>query len=170
MTDNPHPEFLPLIVRAADGRLEPADQQALDAHVATCARCAEALADQVASRAALQAMPRQNASAFFAARVRARLTASQPRRPVSWSDLGDFRKWTMRLGTLTAALAIVIAVASNRSESEATDGGSVELAAEELPASAALWSESVSDTGLLAILLQASPDDSLSDALAETSR
>jgi anti-sigma factor RsiW len=73
-----------LIERRLDGEASPADNERLDAHVATCPSCAELLEQEVALDAALAARFRGAApSPGLADAVRARIAAERPA-PAAW--------------------------------------------------------------------------------------
>jgi anti-sigma factor RsiW len=151
-----------LIVRAADGALDEADQGRLDAHLRTCAHCGAALARQREAHDALAAWPVTEASPEFTARLLVALDEDQ-RGLARW----DFRRWTWRLAPLAAALALVAYVVVGQTAAVLAEPAGT-LAATDPPVSAAIWSESVSEGDLVSLLLTASPDDSLTDALEES--
>ena len=160
----PCPAFVPLLVRAADDALDADAHLRLDRHVATCAACREALIEQEAAHAALRAAPMARASAGFADRVMTELA-----RPQTWFDVFDFRRLTWRLAPVAAgaAVAAYLAVGSMPSTRAVNTNGSQGDGA---PVSAALLSDGVGGADLVSLMLFASPDDDLSNALSETSR
>lgn len=92
----------PLILRSVDGRLAPDARAALDAHVAACAACRAALADQQAVASLLGELPIDAGPRQFAARVRARVV---PRGALV--DLVNWRAWTWRLVPVAALLGLL---------------------------------------------------------------
>jgi len=165
MTDHCE-EMTTLLARAADDALVAGDAARLDAHLATCPSCREALADQRAMRELMQTYPVQGARLGFDTRVMAAIRAEAEGRARSWIDSLDFRRWTWRLVPVAAALALTVAVVTERDSvvSQTSDDTSITSEAAEddaLPVSSALWSESVSESSLLSLMLTASADDTL---------
>lgn len=157
-----------LLVRAAEGTLAPADDARLNAHLETCASCRAALADQRAMRALLQAHPVEGARLGFDTRVMAaiRAEAEAEGRSANWLDSLDFRRWTWRLVPVAAALALALPMVSQTDTTTAPTGDDTTVTAststDDLPVSSALWSESVSGSSLLSLMLTANADDALS--------
>lgn len=155
-----------LLVRAADGTLTPTDQVRLNAHLDECASCRAALADQRAMRELLQGYPVEGARLGFDTRVMAAIRAEAEGRAASWLDNLDFRRWTWRLVPIAAALAVASVVinqpdtTAGPADDQTTLGASAGTDA--LPVSSALWSESVSESSLLSLMLTANADDTLS--------
>jgi len=165
MTTDACREFESWLARAADDAIEAGDQAALDAHVRTCAACRTALADQRAVREALAVRPPLRAHPDFANRVAAAIEADR-----SWLDRLDFRVWTWRLVPVAAALSLVtwVVVAQNAGTATTAVTTSADATVDaDLPVSAALWDESVSDTSLLSLMLRASANDKLADSYKE---
>jgi anti-sigma factor RsiW len=162
----PCTDRLSLIVRAADGALDAPERAALDAHLPTCPRCRAALDAQRLVHALLATWPETTAAPGFSARVLARLDRDR-----SWLEGWDFRRWTWRMSPLVATLALVAYVIVAQTAASAGDGSAA--IDPEVPVSAALWSDEVSDADLLSLLLTARPDDPLAEAvdtLEETPR
>jgi predicted anti-sigma-YlaC factor YlaD len=153
-------DYEPLLVRAADAAVEPgsADQARLDAHLEACANCRTALADQRAVREAFAARPVQYATPGFPAAVMRAIEADR-----SWLRWVDFRQWTWRLAPVAAALLVATWVVLQQG---VTDTSTVPVE-DDLPVSAALWQDSVSDVSVLALMVLAGPDDRLSDSIKE---
>ena len=161
-------QWLPALLRAADGRLNDADEAArFAAHLRGCAGCRQALAEQEAARRLLAARVDAPAPAGFAARV---LSAVQeaPR----WMDLLRWRTWTYRLAPVAAALLLLagLVVRSAAGQAPSAAGNVEEVvdvwtygAAEggELPAYALLGQDGVSGDRLLDAILSAAPDETL---------
>lgn len=162
MAADPCPGYVSLVVHAADGTLDVAGRARLDEHLLGCSACREALDGQLSARRVLAMLPAVQASPFFAARLRADLDASRP-----WTDRIDFRRWTWRVLPLAAGLGLAAFLAV-RAETVASRANV--SSAPDAPVSAALWSDSVSDTSVLSLMLRANVDESLDTALAETTQ
>ncbi|HQX81360.1 MAG TPA: zf-HC2 domain-containing protein [Vicinamibacterales bacterium] len=147
--------FTALLVRAAEDVLPAEDRARLDTHLLDCPACREDLADQRAVRARLLAEPVGGASLGFDRRVMAAIRAEAEGRARTWLDSLDFRRWTWRLVPVAAALALVTAVVSQTS----TVVGAVDT--DTLPVSSALFSEDISESSLLSLMLSANVDDTL---------
>ena len=164
MTPEPCPDFEPLLARAADDTISPADRARLDSHLSTCAHCRTALADQKAMRAELTSRPPLRARPDFVARVTRAIEADR-----SWMDRLDFRRWTWRLVPIAAGLSLITwvvakqPVALSTQNAPAGDRGTTAAndASTGLPVATALWDESISDASLLSLMLRANADDTL---------
>lgn len=165
MTPEPCPDFEPLLARAADDTIAPADRLRLDAHLGTCERCRAALADQQLMRAELTSRPPLRARPDFVARVTGAIEADR-----SWMDRLDFRTWTWRLLPIAAGLSLVTwivarqPVALPNQYAPAGDRGTTTVgnaSTSGLPVATALWDESISDASLLSLMLRANADDTL---------
>lgn len=155
----------PLLVRAADGTLTAAEEARLDAHLKECASCQAALADQRAMRELLQSAPVEGARLGFDTRVMAAIRAEAEGRSAGWLDILDFRRWTLRLVPVAAVLALLSIVVSQTDTASGLTGDETTVVAsdstDDLPVSSALWSESVSGSSLLSLMLTANADDTL---------
>jgi anti-sigma factor RsiW len=163
-TTEPCQEYVTLIVRAVDDQLSAAERARLDAHLAICTACRGGLADQLAVRTMLASRPPLRASAAFRTRV---MSAIEGRVP--WFEALDFRRWSWGLAPVAAALLLFVYTSVDRQSAVATtDAAAVEssAAASTQPVSSALWSDSVSDTSLLSLMLSASADDPLGNRLS----
>jgi anti-sigma factor RsiW len=147
-----------LIVRAADGALGAAARARLDSHLATCARCRTALETQRLAHTLLAEWPETRAAPDFPARVLARIDRAR-----GWLDGWDFRRWTWRLSPLVAALGLA-AYLTVVQTSAAIEGSSGTIEAD-VPVSAALWADELSEVDLLSLLLTANPDEPLAQAV-----
>ena len=156
--------FVPLLVRAADGTLDADARLRLDRHVVTCVACRDALAEQTETHAMLAAVPMTRASAGFAERV-----MSDVVREDTWVDLFDFRRLTWRLAPVAAVVAVAAYLAVG-SVSPTRMLSETESRTDAAPVSAALLSEDVGGADLVSLMLFASADDDLSNALSETLR
>lgn len=157
-----------LLVRAADGPLGAADQALLDQHVAGCAACAEALADQRAARTALVDLAQAPVVTHVRARVLAQLREDAKSAEGSWLDAFNWQRWTWRLVPVVLVLAIAAAGTSSPVTSTTvavttadttTDGTSTEESG--TPVSSALVTGEVTGDTLLSLMLSASPDDAM---------
>lgn len=92
----------PLILRSVDGGLVGDDRAALDAHLAHCGSCREALADQGAVAGVLGELTLDHGPRDFASRVRERVA---PRADLL--DLVNWRAWTWRLMPVAALLGLL---------------------------------------------------------------
>jgi anti-sigma factor RsiW len=149
-------DLIPALVRAADGALSAQEQAALAAHLATCAACAEALADQQAMRQALSALAEAPQTTYVGTRVMAELRAARP--AATWLDSLDWQRWTWRLVPVAAALAVVVGSVARTTATEAVVAVDATTG---LPASSALITGEVGGTDLLSLLLNSTADSTL---------
>jgi anti-sigma factor RsiW len=150
--------FVPLILRSADGTLAPGERAELDAHVASCADCRDALRDQSVVRQLLGAVEMPTAPRDFASRVRARV-APQP----GLMDLLNWRAWTLRLAPVAALLALLAWYPAN------TIFGST--SSEALPAIVDEWADTQAQVAGGVLINSTSDRDALlAAALGETTR
>ncbi len=147
--------FTASLVRAAEDVLPAEDRARLEAHLLDCPSCLESLTDQRAVRSWLQAEPVVGASLGFDRRVMAAIRAEAEGRARSWLDSLDCHRWTWRLVPVAVALALTVAVVA---QTEAVVSGADTDA---LPVSSALFSEDVSESSLLSLMLSANVDDTL---------
>ena len=162
----------PLLVRAAESETQPSGQRdaaRLAAHLNECASCRAALADQRAMRELLQSAPVEGARLGFDTRVMAAIRAeAEDQSQAGWLASLDFRRWTLRLVPVAVALALA-AVVVNQADATTSATGDVTLDTtltantDNLPVSSALWSDSVSGSSLLSLMLTANADDTLSN-------
>ena len=149
-----------VIARAA-GPLDPAGVERLEAHLDGCPACREAAAAQRDVAAVLSARPDGVPPLAFATRVMAHLDD-----PPTWLDVIDWRRWTVRLAPVAAALLVVAVVGLGPAEAVepiefsdlVTDWVGVDDAAGP-PAFSLLWQEEVTVDTLLEAVLTASPDE-----------
>ena len=155
----------PLLVRAAEGRLASGDETRLAEHLAGCEACGAALADQRAMREWLQDAPVEGARLGFNTRVMAAIRSEAEGRAVGWLGSLDFRRWTFRLVPVALALAIATAVVNQTDTTTGAiaDESTIVANTDNLPVSSALWSESVTGSSLLSLMLTANADDTLSN-------
>lgn len=155
-------DLIPALLRAADGtlaQLPERERARLDAHLATCAACTEALADQRAMRQALSALAEEPVTSHAGVRVMAELREqARASGGSTWIDALDWRRWTWRLVPVAAALALVTA---NLVRPAATAETTTEVVSEALPVSSALMTGDVTGDDLLSLLLNAGADETL---------
>lgn len=154
-------DLIPALVRAAEGSLDvlPADERArLQAHLATCVSCAEALADQTSMRQALTSLAAEPVNTFVGSRVMANLRSDAP--ATTWLESLDWKRWTWRLVPVAAVLAIAVgSVAANADVTDATN--TTTDATNLMPASSTLVTGEVGGTDLLSLLLNSTADSAL---------
>ncbi|MCC7007376.1 MAG: hypothetical protein IT184_01020 [Acidobacteria bacterium] len=164
MTRDACPEYVPLLVRAGDGSIAPADLDRLLRHTASCEGCRAALATQQLVHGALAAQPRAAAVPGFAARV---VRAIEREAPAPWWERFDSRRWTWRLAPVTAALAIAAFAWQTSSTSTADAAPLVTGGATSSVATAALATDETAPDEVMSLMLFADPDTPLADALQE---
>ena len=151
---------LAVLARAA-GRLDPAGVERLEAHLDGCPACREAVAGQEDVAAVLSARPVAELPLGFATRVMAHLDG-----PPTWLDVINWRRWTVRLAPMAAALLVVAAVGLGPPEAVepvefsdlVTDWVGAGDAAGPPPFSL-LWQDEVTEDTLLEAVLTANPDE-----------
>ena len=158
--------LLPLLLEAAENReneLSATDRQRLRAHLAECAACRQAIAEQRAVRNTLTARADADPPPDLAAQVVARLATG-----ASWSDVFQWRTWTLRLAPVAAVLGLV-ALTGGGGVSESSEPAGladlteswafVESELDARPAFTLLGRDDVSGGDLLEAVLSAEPDD-----------
>ena len=158
-------DYTGLLVRAADGALDGQERSRLDAHLADCSRCAEAVQSQRVAREALASWTPMPASRDFAVRVLSQLDGQRP-----WFERWDFRQWTWRLAPLASGLAVATLVVVNRPDLASATWHETTLSAADVTVAASLGSQELSQTDVLALLLTADADEPLVGALEELSQ
>jgi len=137
----------PLLAASADGALDDDRRATLDAHLAGCAACRAALADQIAVRAWLARTPDATVPTGFRERVNARIDDSE-----GLLGVADFRAWTLRLAPLAALLALAAWLGLGAASSAAASATSASTTfAPEQPAD---WQRTVSGNALLEAALR----------------
>lgn len=157
-------DLIPALVRAAEGALDvlPAgDRARLEAHLATCASCAEALADQTSMHRALTMLAAEPVNTFVGSRVMAHLRSDAP--ATTWLESLDWKRWTWRLVPVAAVLAIAVgSVATNATYATETDATNTR------PASSTLVTGEVGGTDLLSLLLNSTADAAVATSTTST--
>lgn len=166
-------DLIPALVRAAEASLDvlPADERArLEAHLATCPSCTEALADQASMRQALTMLAAAPVNTFVGSRVMAHLRSEEP--VTSWLEALDWRRWTWRLVPVAAVLAIAVgSVAVGTNATNATDTTDTPYATDStgtMPASSTLVTGEVGGTDLLSLLLNSTADATVTTSTTST--
>ena len=157
--NHPCEDMTRTLLDAADETLSAGERAKLDAHLATCPGCTEALAEQQSMRQMLTALAAETVTTHVGTRVLAELRAAQPAAGPGWLDSLDWRRWTWRLVPVAAALALGVAgVARTATPTEDTS----EVVAVERPVSSALVTGEVAGDDLLSLLLNSNADATLS--------
>ena len=96
-------DVAPFIARRADApeTLDGTILRAVDSHVAGCAACRALLDEQRAVAGMLRMRPANDVSVRFGAQLSARLDDAS-----GWFGVADWRRWTLRLMPVAAALAL----------------------------------------------------------------
>lgn len=155
-------EFVDRLTRAAELPSDDGIDQALARHLQTCAACRGALDDQRQIRALLTARPVLEASPAFRVRVREAIDRER-----TVTGVIDFRRWTWRLVPIAAAVALATALGVPQMS---TGSSSETSGLEDLPVSAVLYANDVSDTSALTLMLRANADGPLASYVEPTAR
>lgn len=150
------------VITRATGRLDAVDAERPEAHLDDYAACREAAGGQDDVAAVLSARPDAAPPLGFATRVMAHLDG-----PPTWLDVINWRRWTVRLAPVAAALLVAAGVGLRPAAavepiefSELVTGWvGVEDAAGP-PALSLLWQEEVTDDALLEAVLTSGQDGS----------
>ena len=134
-----------LIVRAADGdaTFTSADRARLDAHLAGCEACRQALADQRVVRMGLSEAFALDSSRAFTARVLGEVGSRE-----RWIDRLDFRRLTWRLSPVAAGLALAAAFVVVTGQSTVTDAAGLDT----VPPAAVSLDEAVDEADFVSLL------------------
>lgn len=157
-------DVAPFIARRADApeTLDATILRAVDSHVAGCAACRAVLDEQRAVAGMLRMRPANDVSVRFGAQLSARLEDAS-----GWFGIADWRRWTLRLTPIAAALALATYLGlGTTSQAPASVPAAVPLsvndwalgAAEGQPGSAResmLWESGVSAESVLETMLTA---------------
>lgn len=143
---------------AGSDALTASDRAGLEAHLAQCADCRAALADQRVVAGALRSRPPLEPSPAFAANLAARLDDVS-----GWLGLLDWRMWTFRLAPVALAIFLIAVFAGSSSTRTAVTGPS---AAESTTATLETWTRGVNESSSAAAAVW--QDRTSSDALLET--
>lgn len=154
-------DLIPVLVRAAEGSLD----ARLEAHLATCPSCAQALADQTAMRQALTKLAAEPVNTFVGSRVMANLRSERP--VTTWLESLDWRRWTWRLVPVAAVLAIAVGsvATSTTNTTNVTDATNT---TNTMPASSTLVTGEVGGTDLLSLLLNSTADAAVATSTTST--
>jgi len=162
--------WLPMLLVAAEDRLDEldvTDRDRLATHLARCADCRDALDEQRAVRAALTTRNDAPVPVGFATRVAAHVTVD-----ASWIDMLQWRTWSFRLAPLAVGLLLVAAVTTQSAFTADETTGLSDLAevwafggqgVDTQPAFTILGQDGMSGDMLLNTILSAEADDSLAE-------
>jgi anti-sigma factor RsiW len=143
-------DFESLIVRAADGVLDPVDRLRLDGHLAGCASCRVALDDQRTLASLVAAAFDSRPVPGFTTRVLAHLKPTE-----SWLDRLDFRRWTWWVSPVAAGLALAAwLVASSTSTAIALEPAA-DVAVDPAQIQVVSWADAVTEGDLVSLIWQA---------------
>jgi anti-sigma factor RsiW len=162
-------DLIPALVRAAEGSLEvlPSDERArLEAHLAACPSCAEALADQTSMHQALTMLAAEPVNTFVGSRVMAHLRSEEP--VTTWLESLDWKRWTWRLVPVAAVLAIAVGSVATNTTTDATNTTNATNTTDTMPASATLVTGEVGGTDLLSLLLNSTADTAVTTTSTST--
>jgi anti-sigma factor RsiW len=143
--DVPCQDRISQLVRAGDGTLEPAQFDDLTQHIAVCPGCRSALDAQRFGHALLSQAFVVDAGIGFSTRVLANLEETD-----RWFNVLDFRRWTWRLGPLSAALLMAAWIVTGG----ITSAEQVTVTAAESAADAVLWSDVIEGDDLVSLAWQ----------------
>jgi hypothetical protein len=145
------------LARVVDGTadlLTDAERAALDAHLAICAGCRDALEDQRFVSGLLRSRPPLRPSPAFAARLSSRLDDVS-----GWLGLLDWQAWTFRLAPVAVGLllAAIYSGAGSPVESNAPSSPTLETWARDVAdassAASAVWQGDASPDALIESML-----------------
>lgn len=139
-------EYVDLLARSVDGVLTETERVRLDAHVASCAACRQALADQRLIRTSLSEALSLDASPAFVGRVLSQLPESG-----RWFDRLDFRRLTWRLSPVAAGLALAAAFVVATGQPTVTDAAGPDS----IPPAALSFDEVIESSDMVTLLWQA---------------
>jgi anti-sigma factor RsiW len=148
----------PLILRHAEdaesfaeGLPELIDAQTraeLDAHLEGCASCRAALETQRAVSTWLRMRPADRLSPHFASRLAARLDDAS-----GWFGIADWRRWTLRLTPVAAALALATYLGLGATPQAPTTIEEWTLGTSESSSESMLWDAGVSAESVMETML-----------------
>jgi anti-sigma factor RsiW len=153
--------------REAGVPLGPDEGAALEAHLARCAACREAVDAQAVVSAVLATRPVSPLPEGFVRRLEARLAAER-----GWLGLADWRAWTLRFAPVAAAAAVVAMLASALAVGRGAPDAAAPVSLAAVidawvagdrpggrPAASVLWQSAAADDAVLLTVLTASPED-----------
>jgi anti-sigma factor RsiW len=135
------PELMPELIDAQT-RAE------LDAHLEGCASCRAALDTQRAVSAWLRMRPADRLSPHFASRLAARLDDAS-----GWFGIADWRRWTLRLAPVAAALALATYLGLGATAQAPTTIEEWTLGTSESSSESMLWDAGVSAESVMETML-----------------
>jgi len=89
-----------------DGELAPRQREVVEAHLASCARCAQVLAELKTVAAGTAALPRLQTAPQFLAQVRAKIRRGEAPEMLTWFD-HLFRPFSLKIPMEVAALIVI---------------------------------------------------------------
>jgi hypothetical protein len=135
------PEMIPELIDAQT-------REELDAHLEVCASCRAALDTQRAVSAWLRTRPADRVSPHFASRLAARLDEAS-----GWFGIADWRRWTLRLAPVAAALALATYLGLGATAQTPTTIEEWTLATSESSTESMLWDAGVSAESVMETML-----------------
>lgn len=147
-------DVAPFIVRRADesesasAMLDAETRAQVDAHLTGCASCRAALESQRAVSAWLRTRPVDRLSPHFASRLAARLDEAS-----GWFGIADWRRWTLRLAPVAAALVLATYLGLGATASTPPTVEEWTLGPSESSAESLLWDSDVSAESVMETML-----------------
>lgn len=144
----PCPKYVGLVVRAADDALDEAERTRLDAHLAVCLTCRDALDAQRSVHHLVADAYVVEPPLGFSTRVLAHVDVK-----THWFDRLDFRRWTLRVGPVAAGLLLAagLAVLTEQPSAASTDQSTVP------------WADVMNDSDLVTMVWEAATNDVSND-------
>jgi hypothetical protein len=161
-------DVAPFIVRRADApeTLDAATRAAVDSHVAGCAACRAVLDEQRAVAGMLRMRPVDAVSARFAAQLAARINGASGGKAASgwdaasdsdaasgWFGIVDWKRWTLRLTPVAAALALATYLGLGASSQAPVSVDEWALGTTDAQAESMPWDSGVSADSVLETML-----------------
>lgn len=145
------PEYVGLVVRAADDGLDEVDRTKLDAHLIGCRTCQDALDAQRSVHHLVADAYVVEPPLGFSTRVLAHVDVT-----TRWFDRLDFRRWTLRVGPVAAGLLLAagLAVLTEQPSAASTDQPTVP------------WTDVMNENDLVTMVWEASTVDASNDEVA----
>ena len=161
-------DVAPFIVRRADApeTLDAGTRAAVDSHVAGCASCRALLDEQRAVAGMLRMRPADAVSARFGAQLAARLNSASGGKAASgwdaasaldptssWFGIVDWKRWTLRLTPVAAALALATYLGLGTASQTPVSVEEWALGATDAQAESMPWDSGVSADSVLETML-----------------
>ena len=149
-----------VLIDYQDGRLDDRGCRDVGEHLAACAACRAAAAEQRAVSDVLASRPEVPVTAAFASRLAARLAGEG-----SWFAVADWQWWSVRFAPVAAALLVAAGIVIAREARPSDDlslSGVVETFAagqsDSLPVTSVLWQQDPQDESVLLTVLTVPAD------------